>query len=201
MSTIYTAEINPEKPVLIRQWLDQQYWGGEDETEVLGSYRFDDPEGEVGFEGFMVSRGESVLHLPLTYRAAPLDGAEDYLVTTMQHSVLGSRWIYDAMADPVGVHILNLVLAGELEQATEHYFREDGEYLGTEEPSVSVYVRGELPEDWGHVSVHHLMDTDDEHGGELRRLVGRWGDSSATLFELTPPNAPDSDPISSGEAE
>ena len=43
----------------------------------------------------------AVLHVPLTYREAPLDGAEESLVTTVEHSAPGRRWVYDACIDPV----------------------------------------------------------------------------------------------------
>jgi hypothetical protein len=39
--------------------------------------------------------------VPLTYRGAPLAGAEESLVGTMEHSVLGTRWVYDGPGDPV----------------------------------------------------------------------------------------------------
>ena len=39
--------------------------------------------------------------MPFTYRAAPLAGAEEFLVGTADHSVLGPRWVYDGCADPV----------------------------------------------------------------------------------------------------
>jgi hypothetical protein len=39
----------------------------------------------------------------MTYRAAPLDGAQDWLIGTAEHSVLGTRWVYDAVGDPVFV--------------------------------------------------------------------------------------------------
>lgn len=75
-------------------------------SELLGAYRFDDPEGEVGIEGHLVRLGDVVLHAPLTYRAAPLAGAEDALVTQMQHSALGTRWIYDGCADAAFLRML-----------------------------------------------------------------------------------------------
>ncbi|HJF14554.1 MAG TPA: hypothetical protein K8V32_07075 [Enteractinococcus helveticum] len=186
MATIYTAELTPSKKEFVTAWLDKQFWGGSGEPELVGTYRFDDTSGEVGFEGFVVKRDDRILHLPMTYRAAPLDGAEDYLITRTQHSVLGERWVYDAMADPVGIHMLNQALAGEIQQAEYHFYNEDGQYLGSEDSDISIYIRGELPDEWGTVSVHHVLDTLDEDGGELRRLVGRWEDASATLFELTP---------------
>jgi hypothetical protein len=42
-----------------------------------------------------------VLQVPLTYRGAPLHGGERSLVGMMEHSVLGTRWVYDAVGDPV----------------------------------------------------------------------------------------------------
>lgn len=74
---------------------------------LLGSYRFDDPAGKVGLESHLVSAGSApVVHVPLTYREAPLVGADEWLVDTMEHSVLGTRWIYNACGDPVYVQEL-----------------------------------------------------------------------------------------------
>lgn len=188
MATVYTAQLTPSKQEFITAWLDQQFWGGSGETELIGTYRFDDTNGEVGFEGYIVKREDRYLHLPITYRGTPIEGAEDYLIARIDHSVLGERWAYDAMADPVGIHILNQALADEIQQAEYHFYNEDGQYLGTEESDISIYIRGDLPEAWGTVSVHHVLDHLDVDGGPLRRLVGRWEDASATLFELTPQN-------------
>ncbi len=115
----------------------------------------------------------------------------------MEHSVLSDRWVYDAMADPVAIHMLNQALAGEIQQAELHFYDEDGQYLGSEDSDISIYIRGELPEDWGTVSVHHVLDYTDLDGGDYRRLVGRWEDASATLFELTPtqPSPTESQPV------
>ena len=38
--------------------------------------------------------------MPLTYRDEPLAGADDALIVEMQHSVLGTRWVYDGLRDP-----------------------------------------------------------------------------------------------------
>ncbi|MDD0856964.1 hypothetical protein NHF46_02405 [Arthrobacter alpinus] len=70
---------------------------------AFGAFRFDDPAGEVGIETHVVAVDGKTYQVPLTYRGAPLEGAEEFLVTTMDHSVLGSRWVYDATADPVYV--------------------------------------------------------------------------------------------------
>ena len=103
MAIIHRAAITPTKQELATAWLDRQGLGGAGDVEMLGSYRFDDPAGEVGVEALLVRRGGEVFHLPVTYRGAPLDGAGAHLITTMEHSALGSRWVYEAAGDPVAL--------------------------------------------------------------------------------------------------
>ena len=99
------AVLRPTKPELVQQWLAAAEWFDGDpgavEVKARFSYRFDDPAGRVGVETLVVRDGERFLQLPLTYREAPLDGADQWLLTTMDHSVLGKRWIYDGVGDPV----------------------------------------------------------------------------------------------------
>jgi hypothetical protein len=47
-----------------------------------------------------------LLQVPLTYRDEPLARAEDALISQMHHSVLGTRWVYDGLRDPVFVMML-----------------------------------------------------------------------------------------------
>jgi hypothetical protein len=98
------ADITPTKPELLATWLPSQPWfvGDDSPLTPVGTYRFDDPDGEVGMETHLVRAGDGpVLQVPWTYRGAPIDGAESFLVGTMEHTVLGPRWIYDALGDPV----------------------------------------------------------------------------------------------------
>src|SRR6476619_4019537 len=97
------ATLTPGKLELLRGWLPGKGWAaGAGRVRQLGSYRFDDPEGQVGLEAFLLqTEDDGVLHVPLSYRAAPLDGAGDDLVGTTEHSALGTRWVYDGCADPV----------------------------------------------------------------------------------------------------
>ncbi|NLT25180.1 MAG: hypothetical protein GXX90_00775 [Microbacteriaceae bacterium] len=109
MAIIHDAQLSPTKPELIEKWLPRQPWfrAAEGPLEVLGAYRFDDPYGEVGIETHFVRGADgTVYQVPLTYRGAPMRDAGRYLVTEMQHSVLGDRWVYDAAADPVYVAAL-----------------------------------------------------------------------------------------------
>lgn len=83
------------------------------ECTLVGAYRFDDPAGEVGIEAHLVATSAGIVHVPLTYRSAEVDGGAEWLVGTMEHSVLGTRWIYDASGDAVFVNeLLRVILTG-----------------------------------------------------------------------------------------
>jgi maltokinase-like protein len=107
----HRATITPTKEALISEWAPSQRWGPPvaEPIEVIGSYRFDDPEGRVGMETFIVTAGGVRFQVPLTYRDQPLDGAGDALITEMEHSVLGTRWVYDGLGDPRFVVMLAAV--------------------------------------------------------------------------------------------
>lgn len=127
MALIHRATVIPSKTELLAAWLPGRPWftGGTD-VERVGSYRFDDPAGEVGLEGLLVQAGDGpVLHVPLTYRAMPLAGADEFLVGTAEHSVLGARYVYDACGDPVWVQALaTTILTGGTE--AQEYVDVDG---------------------------------------------------------------------------
>lgn len=108
MAIIHHTTLKPTKLELLTTWLPTRPWyagSGTPELTKAGGFRLDDPEGEVGIE-FMVALDSSgpepvAYHVPLTYRAAPLPGADHALVGTMEHGVLGPRWAYDGVHDPV----------------------------------------------------------------------------------------------------
>jgi len=116
MAIVYPqATLTPSKRELMDAWLPTRPWfDGNLDRKPVGSFRFDDPEGQVGVEGFLLgAEGLPTLLLPLTYRGAELDGAEEHLVGTTQHSELGPRWVYDGCADPVFVsEVARAVLTG-----------------------------------------------------------------------------------------
>ncbi|MFF9283109.1 maltokinase N-terminal cap-like domain-containing protein [Streptomyces griseosporeus] len=109
MAVIHHTVLKPTKLELLTSWLPTRPWyrGGADRPRLTkaGGFRLDDPAGEVGIEFMVVtdaSGPEPDAHLvPLTYRGAPLEGAEHALVGTMEHGVLGRRWAYDGCHDPV----------------------------------------------------------------------------------------------------
>ena len=111
MALFHRATISPTKAELIAEWAPTQTWGPstDDSMDVIGSFRFDDPNARVGLETHLVTAGGVVYQVPLTYRDEPRAGADDGLITEMQHSVLGRRWVYDGLRDPVFVTMLAAV--------------------------------------------------------------------------------------------
>ncbi|MFJ4316764.1 1,4-alpha-glucan branching protein [Streptomyces lavendulae] len=120
MAVIHHTTLTPTKLELIAEWLPLRPWyqGAGDVSRLAraGGFRLDDPEGEVGIEFMVVTDasgdGPVAYLVPLTYRGAPLDGAGDGLVGTLEHGVLGKRWVYDGAHDPVMVEQLLALLAG-----------------------------------------------------------------------------------------
>jgi hypothetical protein len=111
MALFHRATITPTKAELIAEWVPTRPWGppADATVDVIGAYRFDDPDGRVGMETHLVTAGATLLQVPLTYRDEPLVGAEDALITEMQHSALGTRWVYDGLRDPRFVLMLAAV--------------------------------------------------------------------------------------------
>ena len=123
MAVIHRTTLSPSKLELLTSWLPSRPWyrGGAGEPELVkaGGFRLDDPQGEVGIE-FIVVTDTSGTHpttylVPLTYRGAPLEGAEHALVGTMEHGVLGRRWAYDGCHDPVLVARLPALIEGRIQ--------------------------------------------------------------------------------------
>ncbi|MFN8196111.1 MAG: hypothetical protein U0R80_17750 [Nocardioidaceae bacterium] len=142
MALLHEATLTPRKDELIEPWLPPRPWSEQvGERGPVGSFRLDDPAGEVGIECFLFgSAGGSTLFVPVTYRGAPLDDADDALVGTMEHSVLGKRWVYDACADPVFLAtVLDTIRTGG-EQAALTLRHADGSEV-VREPVVT--ARGE----------------------------------------------------------
>ncbi|MFE9174131.1 1,4-alpha-glucan branching protein [Streptomyces kebangsaanensis] len=120
MAVIHRTTLEPTKLELLASWLPSRPWyqGGADAPRPAkaGGFRLDDPRGEVGIEFMIVNDASGprpVTYLvPLTYRGAPLDGADSALVGTAEHGVLGRRWIYDGCQDPVLIAQLAALVEG-----------------------------------------------------------------------------------------
>ncbi|WP_114854768.1 hypothetical protein [Brachybacterium sp. YJGR34] len=189
MAILHQAQLTPSKPEMLRALLESRPWGEAGEPQVLGAYRFDDPAGEVGVECHLVQLCETVYHLPLTYRSAPLgdaEGAAEALVGTMEHSVLGQRFVYDGLQDEVALDCFRRALSGEQEQARIEVVDAEGRTVEHREPTVTLALEvdeGEVPP-----SAEELLDgapfTIARTLGDLDgtvRLVARWDGGSAAV--------------------
>ena len=188
MAVIHRTTLKPTKLELLASWLPTRPWyvgTGAPALTRTGGFRLDDPEGEVGIE-FLVATdasGADPVHylVPLTYRGAPLDGAEKALVGTMEHGVLGPRWAYDGAHDPVLVAQLLALFEGRVQaQAQSLTDTPDHEvarsYAGDDLPS------GDRP---ARASV-----TDDHDGTE----VSAPGGVTLRIHRVLRPTAPDTAP-------
>ncbi|WP_250027240.1 CG0192-related protein [Paractinoplanes maris] len=140
MALIHKATLSPTKVELLAAWLPGRPWyQGEAGTPVerVASYRFDDPEGAVGIETLLVKTGSGPTYqVPLTYRGAPVEGADEWLVGTMDHSALGRRWVYDGTGDIVYAEALAQALLTGSGQAQE--FMEVDGHLEPRQPSMAI---------------------------------------------------------------
>ncbi|AJC61174.1 hypothetical protein [Streptomyces sp. 769] len=135
MAVIHNTTLKPTKLELLTTWLPSRPWyrgtGREPQLARVGGFRLDDPQGEVGIECLVVTdrSGDAPVSyfVPLTYRGAPLDGAEQGLVGTLEHGILGRRWIYDGAHDPVLAAELLALFQGRAEpQAQDASDARDG---------------------------------------------------------------------------
>ncbi|MER7052506.1 MULTISPECIES: 1,4-alpha-glucan branching protein [unclassified Streptomyces] len=164
MAVIHHTTVEPTKVELLTSWLPSRPWyrGGEGAPELAkaGGFRLDDPQGEVGIE-FIVVTDASGPHptsylVPLTYRGAPLDGAEHALVGTMEHGVLGRRWAYDGCHDPVLADQLLALVEGRVQA-------QDQDTSDTPDQEVTSSYSGEVPA----LAPFTGVATDDQEGTAL----------------------------------
>ena len=105
MAIIHNTTMSPTKLDLLAAWLPAQPWyrptGQDPQLARMGGFRLDDPAGEVGIEFMVVTDRAMTYQLPMTYRAGALDGADGALIGISEHGVLGRRWLYDGVHDPV----------------------------------------------------------------------------------------------------
>lgn len=118
MAVIHQTTVVPSKRDLVAAWLPGRQWyqGTTPRLDRVGGFRLDDPVGEVGIEFVLFvddSGTDQVLYqVPMTYRGAPLPGADSALIGTAEHGVLGRRWIYDGTRDPVAIGAVKDLLRG-----------------------------------------------------------------------------------------
>jgi len=177
MALLHRAQLSPSKLELVGNFLASRAWFGGGALQAVGAYRFDDPEGEVGIETHLVRTDDGpVLQVPLTYRGAPLDGADDHLIGTTDHSVLGPRWVYDGCIDPVWATTLTTaILPGGTQ--VQMYLEQDGQRIDIP-PRMTVQGSGRP----GAV-VPDLASVDSVHD-EGRTTVVRSGDAELVVARV-----------------
>ncbi|MFI0976020.1 1,4-alpha-glucan branching protein [Streptomyces sp. NPDC021093] len=184
MASIHRTTMTPTKLELLTAWLPTRPWylgtSGTPELTKAGGFRLDDPEGEVGIEFMVVTDGSGdhpvSYHVPLSYRAAPLEGADQGFVGTSEHGVLGRRWLYDGTHDPV--------LVGQLLALLQHRAEPQAQSQSdTPDPSVTVSSTGVGPSG-GLVSA---TVNDGEHGTAVTvrteaTAAGQSGEAAGPLI-------------------
>ena len=102
---IYDAELSPSKEEIAARF------GGI--VTLIGSYRLVDPEDEVGIEVLIGADLDGrTVQLPITYRPSEIN--PEHTLTEMEHSVLGRRWVSNALGDPVAVaQFIRTILEGD----------------------------------------------------------------------------------------
>lgn len=194
MALLHKATLQPSKLDLLTAYLRQS------SLTQLGSYRFDDPAGDVGIETHLVRDGSgAVWHLPLTYRNEPLAGSEEWAVGKMEHSVLGTRWVYNGCADPVYAGELVRAIVSGGTQVEQYFETEAGRTYrdpsatvlgsgtqGTPVPSVggvhAESFEGDTLIDTGamQVVVRHLLDSPEPESTSAV-LSGSWDGSPESV--------------------
>jgi hypothetical protein len=139
MAIIHRTTLKPGKLDLLAAWLPGQPWyrgAPGPELAKAGGFRIDDPAGAVGIEFMVVTdtSGEraTTYLAPMTYRGAPFEPAGEGLIGTTEHGVLGTRWVHDAVHDPVFIAAVAALVQGRAEPQAQGV---------SDTPDPSVYVR------------------------------------------------------------
>src|ERR1700722_6141801 len=100
MALLYQATLVPSKIELLQAWVPHQPWLDDADAstvDAVGGYRLEDPEGEARVRTHLLRAADGqIRQVPGPIRGSPVAGAESLLIATMQYSVLGERWVYDA---------------------------------------------------------------------------------------------------------
>ncbi len=218
MGVIHKTTLVPSKLELLSAWLPSQPWyrgAGAPELSRAGGFRLDDPAGEIGIELMVVcdaAGAAPVSYLtPLTYRGTPLSGADDHLIGTSEHGVLGRRWVYDGVHDPVFVAQVLALLRGEVDAQAQsesntidptvsRHLALSGEFatLGAlradneaEDTVVKGLVLASRPVELHVVRVLDATNAESERAGSMGEVLANWtaseGGARRGLFVFVAP--------------
>ncbi len=177
MAVVHKTTMSPGKLELLAAWLPAQPWhvaaSGKPELARAGGFRLDDPAGHVGIEFMAVtsrSGEQAVTYLvPMTYRGQALASAGGALIGTSEHGVLGRRWIYDGLGDPVLVAQMVALIQGEARAQMQNT-------SNTPDPSVT-----SQPATTGPLTVIDSEVVANAAGSDVRVRTSGGGTSSGNL--------------------
>jgi len=146
VAKFHVATNTPPKPVLIADWVREQPWApsATAAVEVVGSIHLEDPDGEVGMQIYVVESDGAMFQVPVTYRDAPLPAAPAALIGTVEHSVLGLRYVHDGVYDDQLVTVLAGVASAGYGQSLGFAQHEGRWYAWPDE--LRLHGSGVLPE-------------------------------------------------------
>ena len=189
MAVIHNTTMNPSKLDLLAAWLPAQPWyrptGQAPELARAGGFRLDDPQGEAGIEFMVVTDGAGdraiAYQIPMTYRAGALAGADGALIGTSEHGVLGLRWLYDGVHDPVlRAQLIALIQGRAVAQAQS--------VSNTADPTVIVQpvAVGSPTPAWSEVVANGPSGTDRRAASSPWRSTGSFSPATASVRQLFP---------------
>lgn len=103
---MYDTTVVPSKKEIAQAWTGY--------VDLQGSYRLvDTVDGEVGVEVLISKDREGrLLQIPFSYRSAEIN--PEQTLSTLEHGVLGKRWVTNALGDPVAVReFIRTILTGD----------------------------------------------------------------------------------------
>ncbi|WP_080792741.1 CG0192 family protein [Corynebacterium pacaense] len=106
IAKIYKTTLDPTKEAVARAWVG--------DVKLVGSYRLvDTVDDATGIEVLIASDPDGrLVQIPFTYRSQEIN--PEQTLTTIEHGVLGTRWVTNALGDPVAVReFIRTILTGD----------------------------------------------------------------------------------------
>ncbi|ALC04668.1 hypothetical protein CDES_00940 [Corynebacterium deserti GIMN1.010] len=103
---MYDTTVVPSKHDIAQAWTGF--------VDIQGSYRLvDTVDGEVGIEVLISKdRDGRLIQIPFSYRSEEIN--PEQTLSTLEHGVLGTRWVINALGDPVAVReFIRTIVTGD----------------------------------------------------------------------------------------